>query len=89
MKNFRRVWHEDKWWFVVNDVVEVLTDTPNAFDYIKKVRKRDEELAKGWGQIVTSLSVTTEGGKQRISCANIKGLFRLIMSIPSPNAEHF
>ena len=62
-KNVRRVWHEGKWWFVVNDIVEVLTDTPNAADYLKKVRKRDEELAKGWGQIVTPLSVPTEGGK--------------------------
>ena len=88
-KNVRRVWHEGKWWFVVNDIVEVLTDTPNAADYLKKVRKRDEELAKGWGQIVTPLSVPTEGGKQRMSCANMKGLFRLIMSIPSPKAEPF
>ncbi len=88
-KNVRRVWHEDKWWFVVNDIVEVLTDTPNAADYLKKVRKRDEELAKGWGQIVTPLSVPTEGGMQRMSCANMKGLFRLIMSIPSPKAEPF
>jgi len=28
----------------------VLTDTPNPGDYIKKMRKRDEELSKGWGQ---------------------------------------
>lgn len=88
-KNVRRVWHEDKWWFVVNDIVEVLTETPNASDYLKKVRKRDEELAKGWGQIVTPLPVPTEGGAQRMSCANMKGLFRLIMSIPSPKAEPF
>ena len=88
-KNVRRVWHEDKWWFVVNDIVEVLTETPNASDYLKKVRKRDEELARGWGQIVTPLPVPTEGGAQRMSCANMKGLFRLIMSIPSPKAEPF
>lgn len=42
---------EQKWYFSVADVVEALTDTPNATDYIKKMRKRDEDLSKGWGQI--------------------------------------
>jgi DNA-damage-inducible protein D len=88
-KNVRRVWHEGKWWFVVNDVVEVLTETTNAPDYLKKIRSRDAELAKGWGQIVTPLSVNTEGGKQRMNCATMKGLFRLIMSIPSSKVEPF
>jgi DNA-damage-inducible protein D len=88
-KNVRRVWHDEQWWFVLTDVVEVLTETPNASDYLKKLRKRDTELAKGWGQIVTPLPVPTEGGTQRMNCANRKGLFRLIMSIPSPKAEPF
>jgi len=53
-KNIRSVWNEaeEKWYFVVADVVQVLTDTPNPSDYIKKMKKRDEALAKGWGQIV-------------------------------------
>ena len=50
----RTVWNEteQKWYFVVADVVQVLTEPPNPGDYIKKMRKRDEELSKGWGQIV-------------------------------------
>jgi hypothetical protein len=88
-KNVRRIWHEGKWWFALNDVVAVLTNTTNPTDYIKKLRKRDSELAKGWGQIVTPLNVPTEGGVQRLNCAHIKGIFRLIMSIPSPKAEPF
>ena len=53
-KKIRSVWSESeqKWYFVVADVVKVLTDSPNPSDYIKKMRKRDEALAKGWGQIV-------------------------------------
>lgn len=43
--------------FAVADVVQVLTDTPNATDYIKKMRKRDELLSQGWGQLVTPLLV--------------------------------
>jgi len=54
-KEIRKTIHKNEWWFVVNDVVEALTDTPNVKDYIKKMRKRDEELSKGWGQFVTPL----------------------------------
>ena len=58
-KQIRKAIHNDEWWFSVSDVIEALTDTKNATDYLKKVRKRDEELAKGWGQIVHSLSIET------------------------------
>ena len=87
----RTVWddQEEKWYFCVIDVVEVLTDSVNPADYIKKIRKRDPELAKGWGQIVTPLSIPTPGGKQRVNCATAEGIFRLIQSIPSPKAEPF
>jgi hypothetical protein len=53
------------------------------------MRRRDNELAKGWGQIATPLRIETEGGVQRLNCANTEGLFRLIQSIPSPKAEPF
>ena len=69
-KQIRSIWNEidKKWYFVVADVIQVLTDTPNPGDYIKKMRKRDEELSKGWGQFVTLLSVDTIGGKQKLIC---------------------
>ncbi len=90
-KQIRTVWNEadQKWYFAVADVVEVLTNTPNPTDYIKKMRKRDEELSKGWGQFVTPLYIETTGGKQQVNCANSKGLLRVIQSIPSPKAEPF
>jgi DNA-damage-inducible protein D len=90
-KQVRTVWNEpeQKWYFVVADVVQVLTDTPNPTDYIKKMRKRDELLSQGWGQLVTPLLVDTSGGKQKLNCANAQGLLRIIQSIPSPKAEPF
>lgn len=90
-KQIRTVWNEteQKWYFVVADVVQVLTGTPNATDYIKKMRKRDELLSQGWGQLVTPLLVDTPGGKQKLNCANAQGLLRIIQSIPSPKAEPF
>lgn len=88
-KTIRRTWHKDEWWFSVQDVVATLTDSANPSDYIKKIRTRDKELAKGWGQFVTPLWLESEGGTQRTNCANTGGLFRIIQSIPSPKAEPF
>lgn len=90
-KQIRTIWNEpdQKWYFVVADVVQVLTDTPNVSDYIKKMRKRDELLSQGWGQLVTPLLVDTAGGKQKLNCADAQGLLRIIQSIPSPKAEPF
>ena len=53
------------------------------------MKKRDPELSKGWGQIVTPLSVQTAGGKQKMNCAPREGIFRIIQAIPSPKAEPF
>ena len=88
-KNIRIVWNEqeEKYYFAVADIVEVLTDTTNPTDYLKKMRQRDKELAKGWGQIVTPLSYQTIGGKQKINFADLEGIFRIIQSIPSKKAE--
>ena len=90
-KLVRSIWDDEKdeWYFSVADVVQVLTDSSNVTDYIKKMRKRDPELSEGWGQIVTPLAVQTSGGKQKINFANTQGLFRIIQSIPSKKAEPF
>jgi len=88
-QQIRRIFHENAWWFVVADIVTILADTVNATDYIKKMRSRDKELAKGWGQLVTPLLVDTVGGPQKLNCANTEGVFRIIQSIPSPKAEPF
>jgi len=90
-QKIRTVWNESdqKWYFVLVDVIQVLTETTNPTDYIKKMRKRDELLSQGWGQLVTPLLVETAGGKQNLNCANAQGLLRIIQSIPSPKAEPF
>ncbi len=88
-KKIRKTIHNNEWWFVIEDVVYVLTDSKNPRGYIKDMRRRDPELKKGWGQIATPLLIDTPGGKQRINCANTEGIFRIIQSIPSPKAEPF
>ena len=90
-KQIRSVWNEadQKWYFVLEDVVLVLTDSNDPKQYVKRMRQRDKELAKGWVQIVPTLWVDTAGGKQKMGCANAQGLLRIIQSIPSPKAEPF
>ncbi|MHB9025286.1 MAG: BRO-N domain-containing protein [Armatimonadota bacterium] len=88
-KQVRRVWHEEKWYFVVEDVVAVLTDSADPKQYVKRIKQRDPDLAKGWVQIVPTLLVETQGGKQKMSCASAESLLRIIQSIPSPKAEPF
>ncbi len=90
-KQVRAIWddEQEKWYFSITDVIAILTDSVNPTDYLKKMRKRDPQLAEGWGQIVTPLSVQTAGGKQKVNFADTKGIFRLIQSIPSPKAEPF
>ena len=90
-QKIRTVWleEEEEWFFSVKDVVTILTGTINAKDYISKMRRRDEELSKGWGQIVHPLTVMTAGGPQKENCASLDGIFRIIQSIPSKKAEPF
>ena len=88
-KNIRRTWHKEEWWFVIEDMVAALTDSKDPKGYIKDIRRRDDELSKGWGQIATPLPIDTSGGKQRMNCTNTEGAFRIIQSIPSPKAEPF
>ena len=59
-KQIRRIWNNNQWYFVVLDIVRVLTDSPNPSDYLKKIRKRDESLNEGWGQIVIPLRLRVQ-----------------------------
>lgn len=88
-KRIRHIYDEEKnkWYFSVEDIVKILTDSVNPKDYIKKLRKRDLELSEGWGQIVTPLKMQTAGGMQKVNCADVEGIFRIIQSIPSKKAE--
>ena len=91
-KKIRSVWNEEEeqWYFSVVDVVEALTDSANPTDYLKKMRKRDPEIGMYLGTNCPQVPMTTESGKNRRTLAgNIKDIFRLIQSIPSPKAEPF
>ena len=88
-KQVRILWNEEeeKYYFSVADIIQVLTGTANITSYIKTMKNRDKELAKGWLQIVTPLPYETFGGKQKINFADLSGILRIIQSIPSKKAE--
>ena len=91
-KKIRSAWNdaEEQWYFSVVDVVGVLTDSINPTDYLKKMRKRDQELSIYLGTNCPQVEMLTDSGKYRKTLgANLKALFRIIQSIPSPKAEPF
>ena len=88
-KKIRRTWYDDEWYFVLEDIAQILTDSKDPKQYIRRMKERDEPLSQGWVQFVLTLLVETSGGKQKMNCVNTKGAFRIIQSIPSKKAEPF
>lgn len=89
-KQIRRIWHNDEWFFSVVDIVGALTDSANPTDYLKKIRKRDEELGHYIGTNCPQVEMLTNTDKKRKTLAgNTEHILRIIQSIPSPKAEPF
>ena len=91
-KKVRTVWDEElqEWFFSVVDIVQVLTDSADVKQYIKKMRKRDPELDARWGTICTPTRMqATDGKYYNTQAATMEGVFRIIQSIPSKKAEPF
>jgi prophage antirepressor-like protein len=89
-KNIRRTWHNDEWFYSVVDIVAILSESKNPTDYLKKIRKRDDELQSYLGTNCPRVAMQTSSGKiRKILAGNTKDIFRLIQSIPSKKAEPF
>jgi len=90
-KQIRRLWHQEEWWFSVIDVIEVLTGNERPRKYwndlkTKLIREGYFEVSEKIGQ----LKMEAPDGKMRhTDAANTETLFRIIQSIPSPQAEPF
>ena len=80
----------EEWFFSVVDVVAALTDSANPTDYLKKLRKRDEQLGEYVGTNCPQVAMQSATGKLRKTlAATNQQLFRIIQSIPSKKAEPF
>lgn len=89
-KSIRRIFVNEEWFFSVVDVVAVLTGSADPAAYWRKLKQR---LTAEGSQVVTichGLKLPANDGKSyKTDCANVKGMFRIIQSIPSPKAEPF
>ena len=91
-KQVRTYWNEneEKWYFSVQDIVEILSESKDVKQYIKKMRNRNPELNANWGTICTPLAMLAADGKKRkIQASDTEGILRIIQSIPSKKAEPF
>lgn len=90
-KKIRSVWNdeEEQWYFSIVDVVEALTDSPNPRQYWRKMKDRDLKEYESYPIWVQLKLPSSDGKRYATDCANVKGLFRIIQSIPSPKAEPF
>jgi len=89
-KKVRIVWdaEQEKYYFSVADIVQVLTDSADVKQYIKRMRSRDSELNSKWGTICTPVVMLAPDGKRRkTQAADLEGIFRIIQAIPSKKAE--
>lgn len=91
-KEVRSVWDEkqEKWYFSIIDVIEILTESPNPRKYWSVLKTR---LKKEGSQLATNCSQlkmpAADGKMYKTDCMTTEQLFRLIQSIPSPKAEPF
>lgn len=86
----RIVWddEQEKYYFSVADIVQILTDSVDVKQYIKRMRSRDAELDSRWGTICTPTEMVAADGKRyKTQAADLEGIFRIIQSIPSKKAE--
>ncbi|MDP2303411.1 MAG: BRO family protein [Ignavibacteria bacterium] len=91
-KKIRSQWNEveQKWYFSVVDVIEVLTESDKPRDYWYRLKKREKDNGIELSTFCRQLKLLSSDGKQYLTdCANVEGLLRIIQSIPSPKAEPF
>ncbi len=83
-KEIRKAWHDEQWYFSIVDVIEVLTDSLQPSRYWNAIKKKESQLFA----ICEKLKLKGQDGRLRPSdCANTEGIFRIIMSVPSPKVE--
>lgn len=89
-KKIRRIWHNGEWYFSIVDIVAVLTESENPQTYWRVLKKRLKDEGNETVTNCNALKMPAPDGKMRLTdVGNVKEIFRLIQSIPSPKAEPF
>ncbi|MCC7432614.1 hypothetical protein IT412_03760 [Candidatus Peregrinibacteria bacterium] len=85
----RRIWHNNEWWFVIEDLLLTLTETINPKKLLWEMRQRDLELDKNYRKLTCILEYNAKNQSWAMDCTNIEGFFRIVQSINAPKAESF
>ena len=89
-KEIRRIWKDDKWYFSIVDVIEVLTDSSNPQIYWRVLKKRLSDEGSQTVTFCNGLKMLAPDGKMRLTdTSDTQGILRIIQSIPSKKAEPF
>lgn len=89
-KKVRIVWdaEQEKYYFSVVDIVQVLTESDNPQTYWRVLKKRLRDEGNETVTNCNALKLPAADGKKRLTdVADLQGIFRLIQSIPSKKAE--
>jgi DNA-damage-inducible protein D len=82
----RKIWHNEEWYFSAIDVIGILTESSSPSHYWSMLKKRDKQIVT----VCYKLKLKGIDGKSYLTdCANTEGVFRILMSVPSPKAEPF
>jgi DNA-damage-inducible protein D len=82
----RKVWLDEQWYFSLVDVIQILTDSPSPSKYWNQLKKKEFHLSPILRKVKMPMA---DGKKYPTDCANTEGVFRILMSVPSPKAEPF
>ena len=86
----RRKEYQGEWYYSIVDILQILTGSKDAGAYWRKLKQR---LFEEESEVVTNchgLKLKAKDGKMReTDCGNRETIFRIIQSVPSPNAEPF
>ena len=83
-QEIRKIWHDEQWYFSVVDIIHSLTDSAQPSKYWNNIKIKENQLSL----ILRKFKFLAADGKMRSTdCANTEGVFRIIMSVPSPKAE--
>ncbi len=90
-KKIRKVVYNGEWYYSIVDIVEILTNSKDSNAYWRKLKQRlnIEESESVTNCHELKLPSKKDGKMYKTDCANRETVFRLIQSIPSPNAEPF
>lgn len=91
-KQIRSLWseEEEKWYFSIVDVIEVLTESTIPKRYWTDLKKKlKSEGSQVYDNLVQLKLKSSDGKFYKTDVADTEQLFRLIQSIPSKKAEPF